>query len=129
MSRGLLRAILYDKDVFRRDVFKIDRYFQRDLRQERIPCGRGLQQDGREEEYVKEQETEKEGLLIAAAKALGSTAGKIASLTKTDSAAPPPSAPNEGARMAGGKFIKQKKSRLPRKLKKQNKKAAAKARL
>jgi hypothetical protein len=56
------------------------------------------------------------GILTAAAKVIGTAAGKIASVVKPSNTATP----------RRGKFVKTNKSRLPRKLKKSRAKSAAK---
>jgi hypothetical protein len=65
---------------------------------------------------------EKEGLLKAAAIVLGATAGRIASAGKVGLAKT--GLVKEAGRGGAGAVARQKKSRLPRKLKKANKKMA-----
>ncbi len=60
-------------------------------------------------------------LLVAAAKAIGGAAGKVAALGKTVAPAP---AAVPGASPVNGKFPKKNKSRLPRRLKKKQKREA-----
>ena len=59
------------------------------------------------------------GILINAAKSLGTAAGKIAALVGVDAAPRKPSTPK------AAKFQKTNKSRLPRREKKEQKKAAS----
>lgn len=64
-----------------------------------------------------------ESLLVRSAKKIGATAGRIASALGADTAEEKPAA---GEKSAKGKLPKKNKSRLPRRLKKAQQKAAAK---
>ena len=74
---------------------------------------------------MKVDESGKESLLVTAAKALGKAAGTIVSVSKRDpSAASEESETRRAGVIESPRFAKSGKSRLPRKLKKANKKKA-----
>ena len=68
------------------------------------------------------KEKSEESVLEKAAKKIGEVAGKVAAATGTDT----PARPNTPKKERIGKLVKKDKSRLPRKEKKAQQKAAAK---
>ena len=72
------------------------------------------------------QETGDEGVLVSAAKAIGSTAAKIALRVGAESRAGPPALSPTGAKSKSkGKLPKKNKQKLPRREKKSRQRAAA----
>ncbi len=75
-----------------------------------------------EEKTRNDESGEKDGLLFVAAKALGSVAGKVASLGRAKESTAAGTHTEAAAIQPNGKFAKSHKSRLPRKVKKATKK-------
>ncbi len=71
----------------------------------------------------KPKQDQDEGLLVAAAKSIGKTAGKIAAVAGAKPQAEPPESPK--SRNRPGRLAPKNKSRLPRRQKKQAKKHAS----